>query len=105
MSDSHRRAFNRGDVAACNITVNLLEVDTITISEFPFHHQIAMDAVAEPSAHSKIVGLGLRNAQVVEKYANFDALLCKYQRRIYARQNGHCNESDLAHAEELQTLS
>ena len=77
MSDSNRRAFNRGNVAVRNITISLLEVDPVTISQFPFHHQIAMDAVAEPSANSEIVGIGLRNTQVIDKYANFDALLCK----------------------------
>jgi hypothetical protein len=77
MSDSNRRAFNRGNVAVRNITVSLLEVDPVTISQLPFHHQIAMDAVAEPSANSEIVGIGLRNTQVIDKYANFDALLCK----------------------------
>ncbi len=85
MSDANRRAFNRGYIAVRNVAVSLVEVDPVVLSHFPFHHHIAMDAVAEPSAHSEVVGVCLRNAEVIEKYACFDALLCEQPRRTSAQ--------------------
>ena len=89
MSDTNRRAFNRGYIAVRNVAVSLVEVDPVVVSKFPFHHDFAMNAVAKPSANSEVVGVGLGNAEVIEKYASLDALLCEQ------------HEEDFRTAEEL----
>jgi hypothetical protein len=96
MSNANRRPFNRGYIAVRNIAVSLVEVDPVVVSKFPFHHQFAMNAVAEPSAHSEVVGVGLGNAEVIEKYANLDALLCEQPRSASAQKKNYRDESDLA---------
>jgi hypothetical protein len=64
----------------------LIPVFPVVVSKFPFHHRFAMDAEAEPSAHSEVVGVGLRNAEVIEKYASLDTILCEQPRRTSAQQ-------------------
>ena len=75
MSNANRRAFDRGDIAVRNIAVSLVEVDPVVVSQFPLQHHIVMYAITEPSAYPEIVGAGLRDAEVVNKYASFDAAL------------------------------
>ena len=52
-----------------------------------------MNAVAEPSAHSEVIGVGLRNAEVIEKNASLDTLLC--ERRTAAPQKSDTYDSEL----------
>jgi hypothetical protein len=55
-----------------------------------------MNAVAEPCTHSEVVGVGLGNAEVIEKYASFDALLCKQPGRNSAQQKSYNDGNELA---------
>src|SRR5215471_18653795 len=95
MSDANRCASNRGYVTILNVAVSLLEVDPVVISQFCFHHHIVMDAVTEPSAPAETVGVSLRNAEVVKKHANFDALLC--EGRTAAQQKSDTDDSEPSH--------
>src|ERR1700736_4583382 len=106
MRDANRRASNRGYIAVRNVAVSLVEVDPIVVSKFPFHHHFAMNTVAEPSAHSEVVGVGLGNAEVIEKYASLDALLCEQPRRTSAQQKSDNDGSKLApHSLHLPTVT
>jgi hypothetical protein len=89
MSDANRRAFNRGYIAVGNVAVSLAEVNLIVISKFPFRYHSAMNAVADPSACSEVVGVGLGNAEVVDKYASLDAILCEQPWRTSAQQKSY----------------
>src|SRR6476660_2784854 len=93
MSDANRRASNRGNIAVCDVAVSLVEVDPVVVSKFPFHHHFAMNAVAEPSASSKVVGIGLGNAEVIDKYASCEALLCHQCRRTSTQQKSYYGRS------------
>jgi hypothetical protein len=48
-----------------------------------------MNAVADPSACSEVVGVGLGNAEVVDKYASLDAILCEQPWRTSAQQKSY----------------
>src|ERR1700737_2344073 len=106
MSDANLRASNRGYIAVRNVAVSLLEVNPVVVSKFPFHHHFAMNAVAEPSAHSEVVGVGMGNAEVIEKYASLDALLCEQPRRTSAQQKSYNDGSELTpHSVHLVTVT
>jgi hypothetical protein len=65
-----------------------------------------MYAVAEPSAYSEVVGVGLGNAEAIDKYANLDTLLAQQQRRASAQQKSYYNGSGLApHSAHLPTVT
>ena len=96
MGNANRRAPNRGYIAVCNVAISLVKVDAVIVSKFPFHHDFAMNAVAEASAESEVVGAGLGNAEVIEKYASLDALLCKQARRTCGQQKSYNDGSELA---------
>ena len=65
MSEANRCVLNRGNITVRNIAVNLVEVDPVVVSKFPFHYHFAMYAVAQPSTHSEVVGVCLGNADIV----------------------------------------
>src|SRR5215470_3882940 len=98
MSDPNRCASNCDDVAVRDVAVSLFEVDPVVVGQFAFHHDIAMDAVAKPSADSKIVGIGLHNIYVINEHASFDAFLCERPRTASVQQKSYNDESKLGHA-------
>jgi hypothetical protein len=77
MGNANRRAPNRDYIAVCNVAISLVKVDPVIVSKFRLHHDFAMNAVTEASAESEVVGAGLGNAEVIEKYTSLDALLCE----------------------------
>jgi len=48
-----------------------------------------MNAIAEASAESEVVGAGLGNAEIIEKYASFDALLGEQARSTSTQQKSY----------------
>jgi hypothetical protein len=53
-----------------------------------------MNAVAEPSAQSEVVGVGLGDAEVIEKYAGLDAILCERARTAQQKSYNDGREPD-----------
>src|SRR5690242_20691944 len=73
--DANRSALNCGDVAVADIAECFIEVDTVIVRKLTFQHDSAAHAVTEPPAQAEVVGLGLGNADVIDKNTRFDTLL------------------------------
>jgi hypothetical protein len=80
VSDADGSVFDGGDAAGGNVEVGFVEVDAVIVSEFAFQHDVVMDTVSEACAESEVVRAGLRDAEAVEKDAEFHALLGEGER-------------------------
>jgi len=98
--DPDRCALYRRNISVRKIAVCFIEVDSIVVGDFAFHHDIMMHSVAEASTESEIVGGSLGDIQVIDEDPEFELLLGN--ERGSCKEQGEKNQGEFAHATKMQ---
>lgn len=97
LRDADRGVLDGGHASIRNALIDSVEVHAVVVGEFTLEHHVGVDACAESSAESEVVGVGLRDVEGVEEDAAFETALRLQQGRNQEEQEGQ-DESDFTHS-------
>jgi hypothetical protein len=75
VGDADGSVLERRNISRRDVAISFVEIDAVVAGKFAFQHYVAMDAVSETAAQSKVVGTGLRDVEIVGEKAKFYAAL------------------------------